>query len=324
MGVKLKDIIKPDVINFNEIELSTVIVDGCNLLFKYISKIRKDNNLLFDYLGNPISHIFGFFYFIINLIERKIKPVFIFDGIPPQEKRIRDPVRIKKIVNAWKYYKNLSDSNNKKKLFKDPLFLYKYIIEDLIDFIKKFGLPVYRAPSEGESQASYLVRNGQALGVISEDYDCLVFGCPRVYRNLDFKNNTLHYISLNDFLKYNNITHKQLVDIVLLAGSDYHKGFKGFGIKTALKTIRKYNNFENLVNNYDFNGFDFKSIRNLFLNPVVSNFRIQFQYPNIPVLKEYLLEKNMSINRINKGLKRLNKAFKEIKIVQSKLDQFLS
>jgi flap endonuclease-1 len=324
LGLKIKDIVIDEQINLIDLENTTMVIDGCNLLFKYLTKIRRNGQVLFDYHGNPVSHILGFFYFTINLLEHKIKPIFIFDGIPPRQKHKEDPVKIRRLVKAWNRYKNLSDKKNKIKHFKDSYFLYKYIIEDLMKFIKKLGLPAIRAPSEGEAQAVRLVKEGKAYGVISRDYDCLAFGCPRLFKNFNFKNHLVHYISLKNILMKNNISYDQLLDLILLLGSDYHPGFKGFGIKTSLKNIKKYGSLDKMKEIYDFNGTDFTSIKEMFKNPVTSSFNIHFQFPNQPVLLDYLLEKNFSIKRINRGISRLITAFKNIKIKQKKLDSFFN
>lgn len=38
------------------------------------------------------------------------------------------------------------------------------------------GIPYIEAYGEGEAQAAYLVENGDAWAVASQDYDCLLFG----------------------------------------------------------------------------------------------------------------------------------------------------
>ncbi|MHA1310609.1 MAG: hypothetical protein ACTSWR_05300 [Candidatus Helarchaeota archaeon] len=323
MGLKLKELVISETINFSDISHKTIVIDATNLLFKYITKIKNSQDIFYDYHGNPVSHIYGFFYFIINLIERKIKPIFIFDGIPPREKRPYNYYKIKRLSNAWKKYNSLGGNGSKLKVFKDSFFLYKYIIEDLIKFIRMFGVPVFRAPSEGEAQAVRLVKEQQAYGVISEDYDCLIFGCPKIYRKLNFKTNTLQQISLNKVLTKLDISFNQLIDIIILMGNDYHPGFEGFGPKTSLKMIKKYGNIETMRKDYEFNEFDANKIRNLFLKPITSKFDVYFQYPNILAIKEYLLEKNFSINRVRRGLARLNKGFKDLKIKQKRIDHYI-
>lgn len=64
------------------------------------------------------------------------------------------------------------------------------------------GIPYIQAPNEGEAQAVYLVKNGDAWAVASQDYDCLLFGAPRVIRNLAISSDiNLELLELDKILK---------------------------------------------------------------------------------------------------------------------------
>ncbi|MHA1649820.1 MAG: hypothetical protein ACTSYB_06485, partial [Candidatus Helarchaeota archaeon] len=68
MGVKLTPLLSPEVQTLSKLARKKIVVDGCNLLFKYFMKIRKSGKILYDSNGDPAAHIIGFFYFIINLM----------------------------------------------------------------------------------------------------------------------------------------------------------------------------------------------------------------------------------------------------------------
>ena len=52
------------------------------------------------------------------------------------------------------------------------------------------GIPYIDAPEEADSQCAWLVKNGYASGVLTEDMDILTFGSKKIYRNLgSFKKN---------------------------------------------------------------------------------------------------------------------------------------
>ncbi|MBD3229723.1 MAG: hypothetical protein GF329_16195 [Candidatus Lokiarchaeota archaeon] len=320
MGTKLKDIVNIKTIKLRELGLKTLAVDGCNLLFKYTSKIKtKQNYVIQDRLGRPKSHLQGFFYFIINLFERKIKPVFVFDGIPLDTKRNYGKKELKRINFLFKQYKRSDE--NKSKLFRNKFFLYKFIIEDLMDFIRLFGIPVIRGPSEGEAQATRLVKEKLAYGVISSDYDCLLYGCPRIYKNWSFKRDIIEFISLNDTLDTHKITNEQLIDISILMGNDYFPGYKGFGPVKSLKEIKKFGNIFEIKKEYNLND-DLNSIRNIFLNPYTVSFNPKYQAPNPAVISEYLVNRDFSPKRIKKGISRLMNAYKNIMIKQTTINQY--
>ena len=44
-------------------------------------------NELMDKEGNPTGHLFGFIYKSLFMIEAGIKPIWVFDGMPPEQKK---------------------------------------------------------------------------------------------------------------------------------------------------------------------------------------------------------------------------------------------
>ncbi len=105
------------------------------------------------------------------------------------------------------------------------------------------GIPYIEAYGEGEAQAAYLVENGDAWAVASQDYDCLLFGAKRVVRNLAINSNLgdLEYYNLKRVLDELGINREQLIDMGILIGTDFSEGLKGVGAKTALKLAKKEN-----------------------------------------------------------------------------------
>jgi flap endonuclease-1 len=112
---------------------------------------------------------------------------------------------------------------------------------------------VVQAPNEGEAQASHLGRTGKVDYVGSQDYDCLLYGAPKMIRNVNItgkrklprRNQTVmvepEIIDLEQVLKENEIDLKQLRAMSFLIGTDYNpKGVKGVAPPTALKLIKKH------------------------------------------------------------------------------------
>lgn len=88
MGVKLKDIIKAESINFKDLEGRTVSIDAFNTLYQFLSTIRQqDGRPLTDENGNITSHLSGILYRNSSMIEKGIKPIYVFDGTPTDLKR---------------------------------------------------------------------------------------------------------------------------------------------------------------------------------------------------------------------------------------------
>ena len=85
MGVKLKDIIEPEKINFKDLEGRSVSIDAFNTLYQFLSTIRqRDGQPLCDENGNITSHLSGILYRNSSMVEKGIKPIYVFDGKAPE------------------------------------------------------------------------------------------------------------------------------------------------------------------------------------------------------------------------------------------------
>ena len=81
MGVKLKDIIEPEKITFKDLESRTVSIDAFNTIYQFLSTIRqRDGRPLSDENGNVTSHLSGILYRNSSMIEKGMKPIYVFDG----------------------------------------------------------------------------------------------------------------------------------------------------------------------------------------------------------------------------------------------------
>ena len=83
MGVKLKDIIQPEQIDFKDLKGRAISIDAFNTLYQFLSTIRqRDGRPLSDSNGNITSHLSGILYRNSLMIEKDIKPIYVFDGTP--------------------------------------------------------------------------------------------------------------------------------------------------------------------------------------------------------------------------------------------------
>ena len=175
------------------------------------------------------------------------------------------------------------------------------------------GIPYVEAKGEGEAQAAYLVANGDAYAVASQDYDCLLFGAKRVVRNLAVNSNlgNLEYYELNRVLKELKISRQQLIDMGILIGTDFSEGLKGVGAKTALKLAHKGQLEEKIAELQKQSTHDLDEVRQLFLNHNVNtDYKIKWEKPKQDELIEFLcFEHGFSQERVSKAadkLKNLN------------------
>lgn len=276
MGVKFKDIISPEKINLKDLDGKIIAIDAANTLYQFLSSIRqKDGTSLMDNQGNITSHLSGILYRTSAIVEKGIKPIYVFDGKPSefkdktvQERRISREEADKK----WKEALKEGDEETARKFATRSSRMSPYIIDSSKELLDIMGIPYVQAFGEGEAQASYMVANGDAWAVASQDYDCLLFGSPKIIRNLTISGNLadLEYLELKKVLNELEITRKQLIDIALMVGTDFNPGIKRVGAKTGLKIV-KTSSLEKYLKEKDIDlGLATDDLRNIFLNPEIN------------------------------------------------------
>lgn len=325
MGVDLGDLFERKEIELSELKGKIIAIDAYNTLYQFLSIIRqRDGTPLIDSHGGITSHLSGFLYRTTNLVEAGIKPVFVFDGVPPEFKNAtieeRKSVRTEAMLK-WEEARAAGDEEAFK-YAQASSHIKGNMVEDARKLLGLMGMPVITAPSEGEAQAAFMASNGDAYAVGSQDYDALLFGAPVVVRNLaatgkrklpgkgiyvDVKS---EIIELENGLARLEITREQLVDIALLVGTDYNPGIKGIGPKKALKLIKKHGRIEGALAEL---GADIKhmaEIKNLFLVPdVTPDYELKWKKPGPSAVVEFLCKgHDFSEARVSKAMERLLEA----------------
>jgi flap endonuclease-1 len=119
--------------------------------------------------------------------------------------------------------------------------------------LQALGIPVIQAPSEGEAQAAYMLAKGEGDFVGSQDFDCLLYGAPKMIRNLSLsqrrkKINAVTYktvlpevLTLAHTLEELKLSLPQLQALGMLVGTDFSiGGVKGLGPKKSLKLVQEH------------------------------------------------------------------------------------
>lgn len=264
MGVALTELLIIKEIDLDFLQNKVLVVDAPMWLYQFLSSIRqRDGTLLMDSKGNVTSHLMGLFTRISNLIDNNVKLAFVFDGEPPKLKYLTLEKRKEIKLEAQKKFekaKAKEDLELMKKFASRTSRLTDEMIDEAKKLIEAFGLPVIDAPSEAESQASLIVKNGDAFAIATNDADAMLFEAPKIVRNLNMagkkkRKDKLSYetinpdiIDLKENLHHLDIKQEQLIALAMLIGTDYNNGgIKGIGPKTALKLVKKYGtNFEAL------------------------------------------------------------------------------
>src|SRR4030042_12308 len=263
MGVKIGELFKEEKISFEDLHDRIVVIDAYNVLHQFLASIRqRDGTPLKNSRGEITSHISGLFQRTANLVEARIRPVYSFDGIPHPLKAKTLQERHKRKEQAEKeYLQALEEGDLKTARLKaqQTSRLTDKMVQQSKDLLDALGIPWIQAPMEGEAQASYMVKKGDAYAVGSQDYDCLLIGAPILVRNLTSQDkrklpgkeaySTVYpkQIMLKTNLKNLGITHEQLVDMAILIGTDFNDGVSGIGPKKSLQLIKKNGNIEKVL-----------------------------------------------------------------------------
>ncbi|OGS41040.1 MAG: flap endonuclease-1, partial [Euryarchaeota archaeon RBG_13_31_8] len=291
MGVDIGGLFKKEEISFEKLHDKIIAIDAYNVLHQFLSIIRqRDGTPLKDSQGRITSHLSGLFYRTANMVNARIKPVFVFDGVPhPLKKKTLEQRKIRKeqAEKEWKEAQARGDIETARLKAQQTSRVTDEIITQSKELLDALGIPYVDAPSEGEAQASYMVKKGDAYAVGSQDFDCLLFGTPILIRNLTSSGKRKlpgksAYISvvpelirLKINLEQLSITQNQLVDMAILVGTDFNKGIKGIGPKKSLDIIKKTGKIEKAletISNLDIpDAGEIKEIRKIFLEPDVTD-----------------------------------------------------
>jgi flap endonuclease-1 len=316
MGVKFRDIVSPESIKFEQLENKIVALDAANIIYQFLSSIRQaDGTPLKDQNGDITSHFSGILYRTSSLIDKGIKPIYVFDGTSDiLKKGTQDKRREVKEESQKQWDKALEEGRieDARKFATRSSRMSRDIIEGSKKLLELMGVPYIQAKGEGEAQASYMVEKGDAWAVGSQDYDCILFGAPRMVRNLTITGGkaNLEMINLEKVLKDLQITRKQLVDIAILVGTDFNMGVKGIGAKTGLKLIKQHDNIFNVLENQGIQlEVEPEILRNIFLkHEVVSDYKLQWSSPDTEGVVAFLCgEHDFSEPRVLSALDKFKK-----------------
>jgi len=310
----------------NLLEGKIIAVDGLVTLYEMTTIIRdRTGKPLRDSKGRITSHLVGLFNRTCRMLAFGIKPVYVFDGPPhPLKLKILKERHIRREDAEQKYVEALSrgDYEEAKKYAKQAARIEDYMVQSAKTLLNYLGIPIIEAPHDGEAQAAYLVKKGDAYAVSSPDYDSFLYGAPRVIRGLRITRSggrkgeeDIREFKLEDILNKLGLTHEQLIDMAILIGTDFNtEGFRGIGPKRAYNLIKQHGSLDRIIKlgivkwTYP---YSLEEIRGIFMRPpTTDNYSIVFREPNREKVIEFLVEEHdFNPERVNK---ELNEVFKRL------------
>lgn len=156
-----------------------------------------------------------------------IRPVFVFDGKPPDVKSHELIKRREKREKAQAALAVASEEGNVEEQDKQSKRLVRAGTkenEDCRKLLTLMGVPVVTAPCEAEAQAAALCKAGLVYATGTEDMDALTFATPILVRKLTFANaskSMVQTMNYNKVIEGLAISHDQFVDLCIMLGCDY-------------------------------------------------------------------------------------------------------
>lgn len=335
MGVKLQELIVRNKIEFSELAGKILAIDAPNIVMSLFNfaRINPDGSrvgLILDRTQRPISHLYGLLYRINFYYSKKIFPIFCFDGLDSELKKLKTKDRLNDFIFTQNWYRSMIRSRNResaKKIAMSREYLWPNIIKESKQLLGALGIPCISSPASAESQCAQLVKDRLAHYSNSQDFDSLLFGCPHQIQNFSkslkrkvqgrwkYQKVVPLVIDLKENLKRLEIDQFQLVDIGILIGNDYFPGIRKIGPKHAYKFINKHKNLENAIyqekKNYDFSSLTqelIAKVRKIFLLPdVLSQYpSLNWNFPNEQQTLSLLCEEHyLNRERVQKNLAKL-------------------
>ena len=317
MGIRgLNTLIKkicPECIITNDISYysgKTFIIDASILIYKFRHISSMSESLKLN------SHIIGFINRIKYYTNNNIKPVFVFDGKPPIEKKntlfkrqqnkvkIQEKIELLQYVNCNTVEEKQEIDNEIKKLESQVIYVTKEHISECKKLLDLLCIDYYDAPDEAEKFCVYLYKNGFGDYIVSDDTDVFTFGGNKVLKS-SIKNNIIE-TNLDLFLEKIEYTFPKFIDLCILAGCDYLPFIPLLGINTVYTLFKKYNCIEDIIklNKYSIpEEYNFENVRTIF---TIFNYKIPIIEEKVKVDK-YELKQFLEKYKIKNVIKILDK-----------------
>src|SRR5438445_8348956 len=173
------------------------------------------------------------------MAEREIRVVYVIDGESASMKKVEMKRRLQVKEQATVKYEvavSKASYEEAKKYAQATGRLRDTMLDDSKKLLELLGVPWIQAPSEGEAQAAYMAAQGAVWSAVSQDYDALLFGAPRLVRNLTISGTRKwpmrqayvqidpELVELESMLRELGLSRERVVDFGINVGTDFNPG----------------------------------------------------------------------------------------------------
>lgn len=252
-----------------------------------------------------LSPLTGLFFRTLTFLEHDIKPVYVIDGRPPEEKRAELERRAQHA--GWTSPPRHTHTTSQQ-------------TQNCQQLLQLIGVPVLMAPGDAEAFCAHLVKTGVAHAVASEDMDTLAYGGSLLLRQLNAKKDSdITEYNLAKILELLQLSQTEFVDLCILLGCDYCDKIGGLGPKRALKLIQQHRTIELVTQNVNKKthpiplGWNYQGARDLFLgNLQLESPELEWREPDEEALVNFLCKQNhIKEHRVRNRMERFRQSRQE-------------
>lgn len=206
-------------------------------------------------LGEPTDKYILYFIDRINaLLQHGITPYVVFDGGPlPMKKGTEDERRKSRAKNRELGIQSLRQKNytEARKYFVRAADVSPFMAHRVIQRLKLMNVQYVVAPYEADAQLAYLMKHGLVDGVITEDSDCIPFGCSKVLFKMDrdgvAQEVCAENLKHNTGMSFHMFSDQMFLEMCIFSGCDYLASLPGFALKKAYTLMKQHGSFTKIL-----------------------------------------------------------------------------
>lgn len=227
MGIKgLNQILKQQCpncmhsISIESLHGKTIVVDASIYMYRFKGE------------GELIS---GIYHMVSILCYHKVIPIFIFDGIPPYEKKDELKLRQTAKQDIERMIHHLTDQMKNEpveqehhtltrihELKRKCVKLTREDKQEVKKLLQHMGISYYQCEGESDPVCAHMVITNLAYACLSEDMDMFLYGCPHVLRYFSLLYSSVIQYELSNILKELDMSLFEFRIVCVLTSTDYN------------------------------------------------------------------------------------------------------
>jgi 5'-3' exonuclease len=189
---------------------------------------------------------------------------------------------------------NVKEENKRTRSFYSCAYYCKKMFDSM-------GINYIQMALESDVIFKYLCDYKQVDACYSNDMDLLVYGCPIVLLDLDFRNDVICEYNYKKILETLDLTREQFIDACVLSGTDYNFGLTHSNFEDNMYYIKNYITIENVIANLDTINYYRPRGKKSMVPSKNFNYNFTRQLYNKTFNLEFLMQfmKSVKVNKLN-------------------------